>query len=93
MRETTPALYIYPDGREVCRDNKAGKLEYERRRRVAWNQQGRVCAICKMPLWFFSAVSDHIQPRGMGGARRDDRQENIQATHSVCNYEKGSKRA
>jgi hypothetical protein len=35
-------------------------------------------------------VPDHRQPRGMNGSRRDDRL--IQATHSRCNMEKGSKR-
>ena len=37
-------------------------------------------------------VSDHINPRGMGGAWRDDHPENIQAVHWWCNGEKGSSR-
>jgi hypothetical protein len=35
-------------------------------------------------------VPDHIDPRGMGGARRDDHPDNIQAVHFWCNGEKGS---
>lgn len=93
MRGTTPALYIYPDGREVCRPNRLGKLEYTSRRYIAWTQQKGLCAICHLPLYLHNAVSDHIKPRGMGGGKRDDRQENIQAVHPRCNMEKGSKRA
>jgi hypothetical protein len=37
-------------------------------------------------------VPDHIDPRGMGGSRRDDHPENIQAVHFWCNSEKGSTR-
>jgi hypothetical protein len=37
-------------------------------------------------------VPDHINPRGMGGAWRDDHPDNIQAVHWWCNGEKGSTR-
>jgi hypothetical protein len=37
-------------------------------------------------------VPDHIDPRGMGGARRDDHPENIQAAKSGAMGEKGSTR-
>ena len=88
-----PGVYRYQDGREVCDlKSAAGKREYDRRRRIAWMNQGALCPICKRGLFFDEAVTDHIQPRGMGGARRDDRQENIQATHPLCNMQKGSKR-
>jgi hypothetical protein len=33
-------------------------------------------------------VPDHIDPRGMGGARRDDHPDNIQAAHFWCNGER-----
>lgn len=36
---------------------------------------------------------DHRDPKGMGGAWRDDQPDNIQATHWWCNEEKGSTRA
>ncbi len=37
-------------------------------------------------------VPDHREPRGAGGAWRDDHEDNIVAAHSSCNMEKGSKR-
>jgi hypothetical protein len=37
-------------------------------------------------------VPDHIDPRGAGGAFRDDHPSNIQAMHSECNRRKGSRR-
>ena len=37
-------------------------------------------------------VPDHRDPKGMGGAWRDDHPDNIQATHWWCNGEKGSTR-
>jgi 5-methylcytosine-specific restriction endonuclease McrA len=92
FHETTPALLIYPSGREVCRNNKAGKEEYAWRRYVAWRDQRECCAICHKRIRFADATSDHITPRGMGGSTRDDRQANIQAACYKCNSEKGSKR-
>ena len=38
-------------------------------------------------------VPDHINPKGMGGAWRDDHPENIQAVHWWCNGDKGIKPA
>lgn len=38
------------------------------------------------------AVPDHVEPRSMGGARRDDHDSNIVASCSDCNNDKGSKR-
>jgi HNH endonuclease len=37
-------------------------------------------------------VPDHIEPKGMGGAWRDDHPENVQAVHRRCNLQKGSRR-
>jgi hypothetical protein len=37
-------------------------------------------------------VPDHREPRGAGGAWRDDHEDNIVAAHATCNQEKGSKR-
>ena len=56
-------------------------------------EQLGICALCHKR--FEDAreiVADHREPRGMGGAWRDDSPENIQATHSLCNQEKGSRR-
>jgi hypothetical protein len=56
-------------------------------------EQNRQCAICQVAFTHYSdIVSDHIDPRGMGGSRRDDHPDNIQAVHFWCNGEKGSTR-
>ena len=61
-------------------------------RKVA--EQGGKCGICHEQFTDCSeVVPDHIEPRGMGGARRDDHPENIQAVHRRCNGQKGSKRS
>jgi hypothetical protein len=55
--------------------------------------QGGECRICHEKFTDYSdIVPDHIHPRGMGGAWRDDHPENIQAVHWWCNGEKGSGR-
>jgi hypothetical protein len=56
-------------------------------------EQNRQCAICEMAFTSYcDIVPDHMDPRGMGGSRRDDHPENIQAVHFWCNGEKGSTR-
>ena len=55
-------------------------------------QEGK-CAICKRGFTDYNEiVPDHIEPKGMGGAWRDDHAENIQAVHRRCNLQKGSRR-
>jgi 5-methylcytosine-specific restriction endonuclease McrA len=55
--------------------------------------QDGICALCKGQFTDYSdIVPDHINPRGMGGAWRDDHPDNIQAAHWWCNGEKGSSR-
>jgi hypothetical protein len=56
-------------------------------------EQNRQCAICQVAFSNYSdIVPDDIDPRGMGGSRRDDHPDNIQAVHFWCNGEKGSTR-
>jgi 5-methylcytosine-specific restriction endonuclease McrA len=56
-------------------------------------EQKGICAICNKPFTDYGdVVPDHKGPKGMGGARRDDHPDNIQATHRLCNLEKGSQR-
>jgi hypothetical protein len=51
------------------------------------------CALCKERFTDYGdIVPDHISPRGMGAAWRDDHPDNIQAVHWWCNGEKGSTR-
>jgi len=56
-------------------------------------EQDRKCAICLEEFTDYTdVVPDHRNPKGMGGAWRDDHPDNIQATHYWCNDEKGSTR-
>lgn len=81
-----------PDGREVCQDTAEGKREYARRRAHASLLQSHLCGICEEYMPEDDRTMDHKQPRGMGGARRDDRQENLHAVHFLCNSAKASRR-
>ncbi len=55
-------------------------------------QDGR-CAIChEIFTGYNEIVPDHKEPKGMGGAWRDDHPDNIQAAHRRCNLQKGSRR-
>lgn len=55
--------------------------------------QNQMCGICGFALEDYNDVApDHKEPKGLGGARRDDHPDNIQAAHSRCNIEKGSQR-
>ncbi len=56
-------------------------------------EQDTKCGIChKLFTNYEDIVPEHIEPKGMGSARRDDHPDNIQAAHRLCNLEKGSKR-
>ena len=67
----------------------------EMRKLLDWKiaEQNGLCALCKERFTEYGdVVPDHIHPRGMGGAWRDDHPDNIQAAHWWCNGEKGSSR-
>ena len=56
-------------------------------------EQGGRCGICHEEFTCYNdVVPDHKNPKGMGGAWRDDSPANIQAVHWRCNEEKGSTR-
>lgn len=88
----------YPDGREICQANYEGRQEYQRRLSVMLQRQGFKCCLCGDPMNSYNATFEHRCPRGLAGARRDDRIEDEQgqpmngAAHWQCNVEKGSKR-
>ena len=57
--------------------------------RKFWSR-ARICAICHEEFTDYNdIVPDHRDPKGMGGAWRDDHPDNIQATHWWCNRTKG----
>lgn len=56
-------------------------------------EQNGICPLCDEEFTDYSdVVPDHKEPKGMGGAWRDDHPDNIQATHWWCNSDKGSTR-
>jgi hypothetical protein len=88
------AVIVYPDGREVCVNSKAGWVEYKRRVKVMLQRQGGRCCLCNRALSLGNSTFEHQRRRGMGAAWRDDRIEKDGkdwngAAHWVCNGEKG----
>ena len=80
----------HPRGYRELRSNSEMRKLLDRK--IA-TQRGK-CALCDEAFTDYGdIVPDHIHPRGMGGAWRDDHPENIQAVHWWCNGEKGSSRA
>lgn len=56
-------------------------------------EQKFLCGICDKEFTDVrDIVPDHREPKGAGGQWRDDSPSNIQAAHSWCNQEKGSRR-
>lgn len=92
------AVRVYRDGRQVCRKNAAGRVEYRWRTVAMWDRQRHKCCICGNSMTASEATFEHTTPRGMGGGRRDDRIADDQgrwmngAAHGRCNSEKGSRR-
>ncbi len=75
--------------REVC-----SAAELLSRKKLKIEEQRGLCGICwlALPQDLSRIELDHIEPRGMGGAERDDSWHNLQATHFLCNRQKGSVR-
>ncbi len=92
------AFDTFRDGREVCREGKAGLYEYVLRTMQMANRQGWRCAICRRKFESADAATfDHQGGRGMNGGKRDDRIElngcwQNAAVCMGCNSAKGSKR-
>jgi len=79
----------HPRGYRELRSN--GEMRKLLNRKIV-AQNGR-CGICEEAFTSYNdIVPDHINPKGMGGAWRDDHPDNIQAVHWWCNGEKGSSR-
>ncbi len=92
-RRTLAAVKVYPDGREVCQDTRAGRAEYKRRTEKMYLRDEAICCICLLPIAALDeATTEHKGKRGMGGGLRDDRIEKNGVAHGWCNSELGSAR-
>lgn len=82
-RRKSEAVRTFRDGREVTQPNAAGYAEYSRRKYLMLERQGFKCATQCSPLCETrgnlgylgpeDATFGHVDGRGMGGAKRDDR--------------------
>lgn len=56
-------------------------------------EQNGCCYHCKEKFTDYTIIDpEHLEPKGMNGARHDDSPENIVASCRPCNSEKGSRR-
>jgi hypothetical protein len=78
------------NGREICTDDQAGRREYRRRRELAWDRDRGICILCEQPVSLEQATTEHIQTKGMGGSKHDDRLENLAVSHWFGNNARGS---
>lgn len=69
------------DGREICFGQ-----DWERRKYEVWLRDGKRCVECSklLPNFHANRHTDHIRTRGMGGAYRDDRPENLRTVCDSC---------
>jgi hypothetical protein len=91
VRQKKPAVIVYPDGREVCRNTDAGRREYSGRTGKMWIRDKGVCCLCGESVSLMDMTFEHKQGRGMGGAKRDDRESMNGISHWAGNGAKGSK--
>lgn len=89
-RIPAPPYTIMRDGRIVCSPTKAGRREYRKRTLEVWARDKGICGWCLTPVSEEEVTADHMQSRGHGGGKRDDRRENLRPCHQLCNSERGS---
>jgi hypothetical protein len=68
----------------------AGKAEYKRLREFVWDRDRGICCLCGEFVPLESATYEHLNGRGMGGSKRDDRPERCGVAHWGGNNAKGS---
>ena len=105
--KSTPGVWVYPDGREVCQTRTAaGRIEYQRRIEAMAVRRNHICClfgyspVChpRGTLLGYIPTFEHENGRGMGGGHRDDRillpdgKWQNGAAHAQCNTWKGSRR-
>ena len=72
-------IKTYRDGRVKLTGD-----DYAKAKREKWEEQKKICPICKLYLPMAQAELDHLTTRGMGGSKRDDRPDNIRVVHAYC---------
>lgn len=79
----------HPRGfREIC-----SSRELQRRKWKLAESGIKNCFYCHEALTDYRETDlAHIEPKGMGGGRRDDSWENLTLAHRSCNNQNGSKR-
>jgi hypothetical protein len=81
----------HPKGyRELCSPS-----ELRRRKHALMSRGGWFCLYCYKDLRtleYGQIELCHIEPKGMGGARRDDSVSNLALACKICNRENGSRR-
>lgn len=80
--------FTHPRGyRELCSPAEL------RRRKHALLAKDQTCWLCGKTFTDYNEIDlEHKEPKGMGGARRDDHRDNLALAHRECNLEKGSRR-
>lgn len=76
------------DGREIVRDNLAGRKEYRKRIAQMWERDGHTCCLCGQPIELEQCTFEH--KNGRGGGKRDDRIAGNGVAHYFGNAAKGS---
>ena len=95
MKQEKLAVKIFRDLREVCNQlTKAGRDEYQRRKRVMWDRQNGRCGLIISPqckqrngYWPFTEIQfGHDISRG--GGKQDDRIEvdGKPKNHALCSW-------
>ena len=78
------------DGREILGKSARDRAEYKRRREDAWDRDRGICILCGEFVHRWCATTEHIQPKGHGGAKHDDRLDNLAVSHWFGNAARGS---
>lgn len=86
----TKAVTIYRDQREICHGTRAGRAEYQRRREAIWDRDRGICCLCGLPVALSECTFEHLNGRGMGGGKRDDRESENAVSHYFGNSHRGS---
>lgn len=89
-RMARPGVRVYPSGREVCGSSTAGREEYRKLRELCWDRDRGICCLCCRFVSLDQATLEHLNGRGLGGGKRDDRPSACAVACWAGNNAKGS---